>query len=84
MENKKKKKGRNIEHKTDQRKPQIDEKPMENNITTPTNQRAWEVIWVLPVNTETHNGGNGVHSGGNGVHSGEEVRWRRSTAERNA
>ena len=78
MENtKKKKKGRNIEHKTDQRKPQIDEKPMENNITPPTNQRAWEVIWVLPVNAETHNGGNGVHSG-------EEVRWRRSTAERNA
>ena len=36
----KKKKGRNIEHKTDQRKPQIDEKPMENNITPPTNQRA--------------------------------------------
>jgi len=38
--NKKKKKGTNIEYKTDQRKPQIDEKPMENNITPPTNQRA--------------------------------------------
>ena len=84
MENKKKKKGRNIEHKTDQRKPQIDEKPMENNITPPTNQRAWADIWVLPVNAKTHNGSNGVHSGGNGVHSGEEVRWRRSIAERNA
>ena len=30
---------------------------------TPTDQRAWEVIHNLPVNAETHSGGNDVPSG---------------------
>jgi len=32
------------------------------HINTPTDQRAWEVRHNLPVNAETHNGGNNVPS----------------------
>ena len=68
MENTPKKKKRiNIEHKQIRENHRLMKSLMKNNITTPTDQRAWKVIWLLPVNAETH-------SGGNGVHSGEEVR----------